>query len=121
MRVLAWFVVVQMACYAPQQAGTARTVYTTMATTDGAFLGTIGGVFGCSLIVGENRGEKANKLVAGCALTGLVAGGAASLLGTLASEREPSTGTWIVVSTLPALLGAALVIGSVDWVVKKLR
>ncbi|HEY0988455.1 MAG TPA: hypothetical protein VGD80_15430 [Kofleriaceae bacterium] len=122
-RLLLVALVLHAGCFAPQRSGGARTAYLTMATGDAALVGGLGGLLGCSFLTGEiwEHGGKASNVATVCGLGGMVAGGGGALYGSLNSDDEPDTATWVVVSLPAAIAGVSLVIGSVAWIVDRLR
>lgn len=94
-----------------------------MATGDAAVVGGLGGLLGCSFLTGEiwEHGGGASKVATVCGLGGMAAGGGGALLGSLNSDDEPDRATWVVVSLPAVIAGVSVVIGSVAWVVDRLR
>jgi hypothetical protein len=118
-RALSVLLAVQLGCFAPQRAGAARVAYISMATTDAAFAGGIGGAIACGLATGGfSHGGGNEKATAICFGAGAIAGGAGALYGSLETEDEPDTAAWIVIS-LPAALFVLATIGGVVNRLKK--
>jgi hypothetical protein len=115
MRILCAVLALQLGCFAPQRPGAARIAYITMATTDAAFAGGIGGAIACGLATGGISHHGGNdKATAICFTAGAVAGGAGALYGSLETEDEPDTATWIVISVPAALFVLATIGGIVN-------